>query len=62
VLDFLTDDYSVFATPGGLFTVAVRLSGRVGPATGEPEAGAISLSDRSRNSLGRRAGDGPILC
>ena len=44
VLDAVTSDYSLVATPGGVFTVEVRLGGRVGKAFGGPKARAISLA------------------
>lgn len=44
VLEAVTNDYSLVATPGGAFTVEVRLRGRVGRAVGEPKARAISLA------------------
>ena len=50
LLDALTADYSLIATPGGAFTVKVCASGRVGEATGEPKARSICLA------LGRALG------
>jgi hypothetical protein len=44
LLDAVTGDYSLGATPGGIFTAQVRVAGRVGKGTGEPKARAISLA------------------
>jgi hypothetical protein len=44
VLDAVSSDYSLVATPGGVFTAHVRVAGRVGKASGEPKARAICLA------------------
>ena len=44
VLDAVSSDYSLVATPGGVFTAHVRVAGRVGEASGEPKARAICLA------------------
>jgi hypothetical protein len=44
VLEALTDDYSLTATPGGVFTVQVQAGGRIEMAAGKPKARAISLA------------------
>jgi hypothetical protein len=44
LLDTVTDDYSLRAIPGGVFTAQVRLAGRIGKASGEPKARVISLA------------------
>ena len=44
LLDRVSNDYSLLARPGGVFTARVRLDGRAGKATGEPKARAISLA------------------
>src|ERR1700722_2688782 len=44
LLDYLTDDYFLRATPTRAFSAEVRLNGRVGRAFGEPMARIISLA------------------
>lgn len=44
LLDAVTKDYSLISLPGGGFSAEVRLAGRVGRASGEPKARAISLA------------------
>jgi hypothetical protein len=44
LLDAVTGDYSLGAAKGGVFTAQVSVAGRVGKATGEPKARAISLA------------------
>jgi hypothetical protein len=44
VLDAVTNDYALVAISGGVFTAMVSVAGRVGRATGEPKARAISLA------------------
>jgi hypothetical protein len=44
LLESVTDDYSLLAKPGGVFTVIVRVAARVGKDTGEPKARVICLA------------------
>ena len=44
LLDAVSTDYTLLATPGGVFRAQVRRAGRIGEATGEPKARAIALA------------------
>jgi hypothetical protein len=61
VLDAVTDDYLLLTKPGGVFTVQVRVDGRIGRATGEPKARAISVAVARARGLDVEDADLPTL-
>lgn len=44
LLDSVTDDYSLLAKPGSVFTAKMRVAGRIEKAAGEPKARTVSLA------------------
>ena len=54
LVDAMTKDYSLVATPGGPFTAQICVAGRTGTATGEPRARTICLA--LARALGIEAG------